>query len=1191
MNFVHLQIGHVSRSTGRSSVQSVAYITGTKLVEDRRGIIADYRNVRGRNSEEAQEVFYQTLVPEGSGIDPKDLSGIWNKFENYEDEYAALRYKNPETQAQYMANARTAQTYIAALPKELPQEQNIELVREFTKKRFVDQGLVATYAIHWEKGNPHAHIQVSTRTVWNGEISWTKEVSRELASPSGIRETRILFAEIINEYQERAGILHKVDPRSFAERGIDLLPTRHKGYMAHQLEREGKYSRIVADNVQISEENKAKIADNPQIILKELTSKQATFSELDVVRLTQQRLKDDSGILSEYVIDAVMKEAVAVGIGIDNVNRYTSKEYFAKEEKILASLANYGSKQAAIPIDTDMVEQYIDAQSASEDIKFNEGQKNAIRTLCGNNQLSVMVGRAGTGKTTALKAVVDLHLQAGYEVWGMAPSATAAHELWKGAGCTSDTIAHHAYHWHKYHETVDDKDQTSTAADIAKLAKRLPDSKTLILVDEVGMVGVGGWDQEIPGGWDALTKTIDMTGSKLITVLDNHQFKPVDAGDIGRIVVERARAKVDATPLCELVDIIRQHTPWMKEASNQLAQLNTATALEMYDAQGHIQEHKTAIEVYEDMAGQYLRNITRDPSSQGIVLAATNEECQKLNREIRGVLKTNGLLPQEDSLTIGEDGYAVGDKIVFTKNDRNFNTKLTRGPNLGLGSILDQIASLVDGDDSKFFVRNGLQAVIESIKPCRIRDRFAKDDAGKAGFIDTFEIVARVENEDGRPPAEVRHPDKVRFYLHNYREFTHGYAVTGHKSQGMTLDWSLVKLSKFMDAYALYVILTRHRYDTSVYYAKEDFPDFASLIRSVGKVSRKDLAIDYTIPDESKEYWWNVQDYKTLRAEMASIAALGRAAAEQSEREEIWRDYRRTKAEIVDLAKIILGDRDNHRDFIRQAGLTFETLEIAAGLRKRPLSRLEVEACLVVEQYAAAAVESRELWNIIRRTHPGRLAKSHPEWENFEQARDKRGVLANQIAYNPVLYQSFLKETAENLGRQSPTGSTAISYSMRTVQSQAEAHQSKMLQQAMLKETGVDGRHTADPLKHEMLKTLIGYVDARDFSGAIWKELSPKLKEFEGTLLKDSFSKAIDEFTEMRILRDSMAFKIIEKREDYETLALKIGIKLDFEKLADQATQAKRDTLFKAYMAPDSEIEVKLKAAFEINALMQAEGR
>ena len=139
MNFLHVKLGHVSRSSGRSCVQSVAYATKEKLHEDRRGLIADYRSFE-------QEVSWETMAPLCSGIGKKDLS-FWNKLDAYEDEYAFKRYQNSESIEKYLNSARTAQSYVLALPKELSQFQNIDLLREFVQERFVDRGLMATRAI------------------------------------------------------------------------------------------------------------------------------------------------------------------------------------------------------------------------------------------------------------------------------------------------------------------------------------------------------------------------------------------------------------------------------------------------------------------------------------------------------------------------------------------------------------------------------------------------------------------------------------------------------------------------------------------------------------------------------------------------------------------------------------------------------------------------------------------------------------------------------------------------------------------------------------------------------------------------------------------------------------------------------------------------------------------------------------
>jgi hypothetical protein len=225
MDFFHLSISHVSRSTGRSVVQNVAYNTGKVLLEDRRELRADYANNRGS--------FWETMAPEGSGIGSNDLS-FWNKLENFEDDYARMRFKNPASLERYLMSARVGQTYELSLPKELTRDQQIELIREIVTTRFVSLGLLAAYAIHEDEGNPHTHITVSTRTVWGGEISWEKSVARHLTSQHEFRESRRIFAELINKHQELAGLSDRVDHRSYADRGIELIPTYHKGWQARE---------------------------------------------------------------------------------------------------------------------------------------------------------------------------------------------------------------------------------------------------------------------------------------------------------------------------------------------------------------------------------------------------------------------------------------------------------------------------------------------------------------------------------------------------------------------------------------------------------------------------------------------------------------------------------------------------------------------------------------------------------------------------------------------------------------------------------------------------------------------------------------------------------------------------------------------------------------------------------------------
>ena len=69
------------------------------------------------------------------------------------------------------------------------------------------------------------------------------------------------------------------------------------------------------------------------------------------------------------------------------------------------------------------------------------GQKEAVKLILGSKDRMVGVqGYAGTGKTTMLRRARGLLEKKGYEVRGLAPSASAARTLEGEAGIGSETL-------------------------------------------------------------------------------------------------------------------------------------------------------------------------------------------------------------------------------------------------------------------------------------------------------------------------------------------------------------------------------------------------------------------------------------------------------------------------------------------------------------------------------------------------------------------------------------------------------------------------------------------------------------------------------------------------------------------------------------------------------------------------------
>ena len=122
--------------------------------------------------------------------------------------------------------------------------------------------------------------------------------------------------------------------------------------------------------------------------------------------------------------------------------------------------------------------------------------------------MAVVVGPAGTGKTTMLAAAADDLARRGRPVFGVTPTAKAAHVLAREAGLSADTVAKLLHEWHDDAGAPDPR-------------YRLPSGTTLI-VDEAGMVGTSSLRE--------LVELADRERWRLVLVGDPRQLQAVGRG-------------------------------------------------------------------------------------------------------------------------------------------------------------------------------------------------------------------------------------------------------------------------------------------------------------------------------------------------------------------------------------------------------------------------------------------------------------------------------------------------------------------------------------------------------------------------------------------------------------------------------------------------------------------------------------
>src|SRR5579875_2762195 len=140
MAIYHFTAKVIKRSHGRSAVAAAAYRSAAAFTDQRQGQQFDY-------SDKSNVVHSEIILPEGAPEWMKDRETLWNAAE------AAERRRD----------AQVAREVEFALPEELSQAEAITLAREFVQREFVSRGMVADLNVHWEEGNPHAHVMLTMR--------------------------------------------------------------------------------------------------------------------------------------------------------------------------------------------------------------------------------------------------------------------------------------------------------------------------------------------------------------------------------------------------------------------------------------------------------------------------------------------------------------------------------------------------------------------------------------------------------------------------------------------------------------------------------------------------------------------------------------------------------------------------------------------------------------------------------------------------------------------------------------------------------------------------------------------------------------------------------------------------------------------------------------------------------------------
>ncbi len=634
IQFARLQ--YVKRSKGQSSCHKSAY--------NARENIYDFRRDRAFNfSNRGDSAYSAVMLPEGVSERYEDISELWNVIESIE----------------VREDAQVAKEMVLALPDDtvVTLEDKIAMTRGFLKEHFVDKGIICQVDIHEPHGNKkdkdhnaenwHAHVLMPTRRC-EGEIFGLKARDLDVDVRKGLvlstdKQWGVLWANYQNAYFKENGIELTVDP-------IGAVPEIHLGprRMRNQVRNR------VSQNEDLQKEN-AYQAQDERLVLQKLLARESVFNKKSVELFIDKHVPEEcrEDFLGRFWSS---KEIVLVG-----EDCYTSRTVLLEEQRMMRIADRLYHKTG---FSKDIRDLNVHGEYEAYTAGLSDEQKFVFEHICSGNNLSLISGRAGTGKSRVLCALRDCYQDQGMTVRGLAPTSAVADDMRQKGFTYASNL--HSFVFREYHTH----------------ALNIQYGKEVWMIDEATMIPNPLMGEILQKAW--------RYNAKLVLVGDERQLHAIDRGGAFKAFRERF-------DFVSLESVVRQEHEVQRVISEEIGRGHIKEALAHMSEIGSWIHHSQESEAMQAMMNKWYEDYRQHPFDSFMILEYRNEFVREFNSHVHSILRARGEVGQEDILIYtARHGYAefgVGDSIVFRSNDKAH------------GIFNGQRGVLIAASDNEFTVR------------------------------------------------------------------------------------------------------------------------------------------------------------------------------------------------------------------------------------------------------------------------------------------------------------------------------------------------------------------------------------------------------------------------------------------------------------------------------------------------------
>jgi conjugative relaxase-like TrwC/TraI family protein len=324
-------------------------------------------------------------------------------------------------------------------------------------------------------------------------------------------------------------------------------------------------------------------------------------------------------------------EAVPLlGVAGASERAYATAATIAREQAIAASVEAQAGRRHAPAVPLEAAQAAVSRAEARLARPLTPGQRRAVEAvLTSGRGVELVVGVAGSGKTTALAAARDAFEAAGYQVVGTSTSGQAARTLGREAGIgLSRTLA--SLNWRIAHGDLRLSERHVAVLDEAAMA------------DDAALV--------------AFLEAAQLAGAKVVAVGDPRQLGAVGPGGGFEALLARFGDAVHV-----LADNVRQRDPAERAALEALRSGDVEAAVSWYADTGRIAVSPDRDTGLDAVVAGWAADVAQ--GADVAMYAWRRANVAELNSRGRAAWEALGRLSGPE-LVVGDTAYRAGDRIV-----------------------------------------------------------------------------------------------------------------------------------------------------------------------------------------------------------------------------------------------------------------------------------------------------------------------------------------------------------------------------------------------------------------------------------------------------------------------------------------------------------------------------------------------